>query len=87
MFKQDSSAFAAFSTPLECHTAARILDARVSGEGLGTRLLDPNIKPSPHYDDILWPNIGQSIASKNARRLIFTTAYILITLGWYLFLN
>jgi hypothetical protein len=85
MFKPDSSAFAAFSTPLECHTAARILDARVPGEGLSLGLSDPNVKPSPHYDDVIWANVGQSIAAKNARRLIFSLAYIGITIGWFVY--
>jgi hypothetical protein len=49
MFQPDASAFAAFSTPHECHKAASVLSTRSPGKGMALNFLDPSIKPSPQY--------------------------------------
>ncbi|KAJ3304034.1 hypothetical protein HDV03_003148 [Kappamyces sp. JEL0829] len=82
-FDADSSCFLGFRDIREAHEAAKELSNPLGQHPVLHALLNKaHVKMSPHFDDILWENIGVAPPLKKTRALIANGILAALILGW-----
>jgi hypothetical protein len=76
-YELDSSAFVSFGSVIDAYCAASKLSTIFKNP-----ILTPNAKVSPHFEEIVWENVGLSAPMRKSRALFAFTLLVTLTICW-----
>ncbi|KAI9197374.1 uncharacterized protein BJ171DRAFT_520098 [Polychytrium aggregatum] len=81
-FECEASGFVLFETAMGAHDCARRYRTPTSISFKTKMLSPPTLKLAPHFEDIIWANIGISMPFRQSRRLVAVGITIALILAW-----
>eukprot|EP00842_Homolaphlyctis_polyrhiza_P004817 jgi/Hompol1/5336/HPOL_001231-RA len=81
-FKPNSSAFILFETIKGAHSTGHKMAGFINASARTQSIKPPSFKLSPHFEHLIWDNVGINPALLNTRRLIALGLLVALAVSW-----